>query len=115
MLSAVPRPVSACASGSPPEAHAANTERALRADVTIFTTWCSDAGVAALPAAAATVAAVIDAIGGTAGDREGAALCLQHRHLPSRRRGGQPMRNPGGQASTDRSTKTKPNRKSGRF
>jgi hypothetical protein len=43
-------------------AYAGNTERALRADVTIFTAWCSDAGEIALPAVAATVAAFIDAI-----------------------------------------------------
>jgi site-specific recombinase XerD len=43
-------------------AYAGNTERALRADVTIFTAWCSDAGATALPAAAATVAAFIDAM-----------------------------------------------------
>ena len=43
-------------------AYAGNTERALRADVTIFTAWCSDAGATALPAVAATVAAFIDAM-----------------------------------------------------
>ena len=43
-------------------AYAGSTERALRADVTLFTAWCSDAGAAALPAMAATVAAFIDAM-----------------------------------------------------
>ena len=43
-------------------AYAGNTEWALRADVRIFTAWCSDAGEIALPAAAATVAAFIDAM-----------------------------------------------------
>jgi site-specific recombinase XerD len=41
-------------------AFARNTERALRADVAIFTAWCADAGRTALPASAATVAAFID-------------------------------------------------------
>jgi site-specific recombinase XerD len=43
-------------------AFASNTERALRADVAIFTSWCSQAGRQALPAAADTLAAFIDAM-----------------------------------------------------
>jgi site-specific recombinase XerD len=43
-------------------AYAANTERALRADVAIFTAWCSEAGHAALPASAETIAGFIDAM-----------------------------------------------------
>lgn len=39
-----------------------NTERALRADVNIFTTWCGEHALAALPARAATVAAFIEAM-----------------------------------------------------
>ena len=46
-------------------AYAGNTERALRADVTIFTAGCSDIGATALPAVAATVAALIDAMAGS--------------------------------------------------
>lgn len=44
-------------------AYAPNTERALRADVAIFTGWCVAAGLAALPAAPGTVAAFVDAMG----------------------------------------------------
>lgn len=44
-------------------AYATNTERALRADVAIFTAWCSEAGRQALPASPETVAAFIDTMG----------------------------------------------------
>jgi site-specific recombinase XerD len=43
-------------------AYAGNTERALRADVAIFTGWCAGEGRQALPASADTVAAFIDAM-----------------------------------------------------
>ena len=43
-------------------AYAGNTERALRADVAIFTGWCAGQDHQALPAAADTVAAFIDAM-----------------------------------------------------
>jgi site-specific recombinase XerD len=43
-------------------AYARNTERALRADVAIFTAWCTEAGCQPLPASADTVAAFIDAM-----------------------------------------------------
>src|SRR6195952_5705923 len=43
-------------------AYARNTERALRADVAIFTRWCTQAGQQALPAAPETVTAFIDAM-----------------------------------------------------
>lgn len=43
-------------------AYSSNTERALRADIVIFTGWCDAAGLAHLPASAATVAAFIDAM-----------------------------------------------------
>ena len=39
-----------------------NTERALRADLAIYTTWCSARGAQALPASAATIAAFVDAM-----------------------------------------------------
>lgn len=39
-----------------------NTERALRSDWRVFTRWCSEQGVAALPAGAETVAAFVDAM-----------------------------------------------------
>jgi integrase len=44
-------------------AFAHNTERALRADVAVYTAWCSDAGLAPLPASPETIAAFIDAMG----------------------------------------------------
>ena len=40
-------------------AFAANTERALKADLATFTTWCSHAGHQAMPASAETVAAFV--------------------------------------------------------
>lgn len=46
-------------------AYAPNTERALRADVAVFTGWCVAAGLASLPASPATVAAFVDAMGET--------------------------------------------------
>jgi site-specific recombinase XerD len=44
-------------------AYSGNTERALRADIAIYTAWCSGVGRAALPASAETIAAFIDAMG----------------------------------------------------
>ena len=41
---------------------ASNTERALKADVAVFTAWCADRGRAALPATSDTVAAFVDAM-----------------------------------------------------
>ena len=46
-------------------AFAANTERAIRADLAVFTAWCHDAGLAAFPAAPATLVRFIDEIGPT--------------------------------------------------
>jgi len=46
-------------------AFASNTERALRADTAVFTAWCIGAGLPSLPAAAATVARFVDAMGET--------------------------------------------------
>ncbi len=43
-------------------AYARNTERALRADVAVFTAWCADANRLAMPASFETVAAFIDAM-----------------------------------------------------
>jgi integrase len=43
-------------------AYAGNTERALRADVAIFTGWCAGEARHALPASAETIAAFIDAM-----------------------------------------------------
>lgn len=43
-------------------AYAANTERALRADIVAFSAWCSGAGLAHLPAAPDTVVAFVDAM-----------------------------------------------------
>lgn len=44
-------------------AYAPNTERALRADTAVFTGWCLEAGLTALPALPSTVAAFVDGIG----------------------------------------------------
>lgn len=44
-------------------AYAPNTERALRADIAVFTGWCVAAGLASLSASPATVAAFVDAMG----------------------------------------------------
>jgi integrase len=46
-------------------AYAPNTERALRADVAVFTGWCVAAGLASLPASPAAVAAFVDAMSPT--------------------------------------------------
>jgi site-specific recombinase XerD len=43
-------------------AYADNTERALKADIAIFTAWCAEAGLAPLPAAVDTLVAFIDAM-----------------------------------------------------
>jgi site-specific recombinase XerD len=43
-------------------AFAGNTERALRADVVIFTRWCAEGGHQALPGSPDTVAAFVDAM-----------------------------------------------------
>ena len=40
----------------------ANTERAVRSDLAIYTVWCADRGVPALPANAATIATFVDAM-----------------------------------------------------
>ena len=70
----IPAPVSpadAIAVSLTQHAHAAcgafapNTERALRADVAVFTGWCVAAGLSAPPATPATVAAFVDAMGAT--------------------------------------------------
>jgi integrase len=44
-------------------AYAGNTERALRADVATFTGWCSEVGLASLPAEPGTIAAFVDTMG----------------------------------------------------
>jgi integrase len=44
-------------------AYASNTERALRADVVVFTSWCAEIGKQSLPVAAETLAAFVDAMG----------------------------------------------------
>ncbi|MGI4802959.1 MAG: tyrosine-type recombinase/integrase [Janthinobacterium lividum] len=68
-LSKLADPVEAVALALAQHAHAArgayslNTERALRADVTVFTGWCVAAELGSLPAAPSTVAAFVDAMG----------------------------------------------------
>ena len=51
-------PVAACATA----ALSANTVRAVRSDLAIYTAWCAARGVPALPASARTVAAFVDAM-----------------------------------------------------
>ena len=69
MLSEAADPAETVALALAQHAHAArgaysqNTERALRADVAVFTGWCSAAGLVSLPAAPGTVAAFVDAMG----------------------------------------------------
>lgn len=46
-------------------AYAANTERALRSDVAVFSDWCTGAGLSSLPALAGTVAAFVGAMTAT--------------------------------------------------
>jgi len=46
-------------------AYSLNTERALRADIAIFTAWCEEHGRPATPASPATVAAFVDAMART--------------------------------------------------
>ena len=43
-------------------ARSANTERAVRSDLTIYWAWCTERGVPALPASAKTIAAFVDAM-----------------------------------------------------
>ena len=54
-------PFEACAE-SARGALSANTERAVRSDLAIYSAWCTERGVAALPASAETVAAFVDAM-----------------------------------------------------
>ncbi len=44
-------------------AYASNTERALCADVAIFSAWCTDAGVPFLPASPVVAARFVDSMG----------------------------------------------------
>lgn len=44
-------------------AHATNTERALRADVAIFSGWCTDVALSPLPASVDTLVRFVDAMG----------------------------------------------------
>jgi len=46
-------------------AYAPNTERALRADVAIFSAWCADQGLEPLPASPDTVVAFVDTMAAT--------------------------------------------------
>ena len=50
-------------------AFAANTERARRADMLVFSGWCADAGLDPLPATPDTVVAFVDAIAGASASR----------------------------------------------
>ena len=54
-------PFAACAKAAR-GAISANTERAVRSDLTIYWAWCTERGVPALPASAKTIAAFVDAM-----------------------------------------------------
>ena len=54
-------PFEACATTSR-GALSGNTERAVRSDLAIYSAWCTDRGVPALPASADTIAAFVDAM-----------------------------------------------------
>ena len=56
-------------------AYAGNTERALGADVAIFTGWCAGEGRQALPASPDTVAAFIDAMAASKAPRPSGGMC----------------------------------------
>ena len=64
----------------------ANTERALKADLRLFTGWCAQRGAQALPARAETVADFVDDMAGCRGAGHGAPLRVQHRPGPPRQR-----------------------------
>ena len=57
-------PLAACAKAAR-GALSPNTERALRSDLALFTAWCAERGVPALPASAETVAAFVEAMART--------------------------------------------------
>ena len=54
-------PVDACAA-SARGALSGNTERAMRSDLAIYTAWCNERGLPALPGSAETIAAFVDAM-----------------------------------------------------
>ena len=66
-------------------AFSANTERAVRADLAVYFTWCAQRGLGALPAAPATVAAFIDAMAATRAPatvrRYVATIAIAHRAI----------------------------------
>ena len=81
-------------------AFSANTRRALKADLRIYTAWCAEEGRHALPAGPDTIAAFVDAMAkvrapatvrGTAG-RTRSAPGAPHPLRAARRAGGRPRR-----------------------
>ena len=71
-------PLDACAMA----AHGAlsgNTERAMRSDLAIYSAWCEERGLPALPGSAETIAAFVDAMSRVRAPRDGAPLRRQHR------------------------------------
>ena len=73
LVDTVSRPPRACADDTEGDLFAAcavtshgalsaNTERAMRSDLAIYTAWCTERGVPALPASAETIAAFVDAM-----------------------------------------------------
>ena len=66
-------------------AFSANTERAIRADLAIYTAWCAGQGRAALPASPDTIAAFVDAMAATRAPatvrRYVASIAVAHRAI----------------------------------
>ena len=66
-------------------AFSANTERAVKADLRIYTAWCAEQARAALPASPATIAAFVDAMAATRAPatvrRYVASMAMAHRAI----------------------------------
>ena len=78
-------------------ARSANTERAVRSDLTIYWAWCTERGVPALPASAKTIAAFVDAMAKTRAPatvrRYVATIAAAHRAVGSKETAGsEPVR-----------------------
>ena len=89
-------PFEACATTSR-GALSGNTERAVRSDLAIYSAWCTDRGVPALPASADTIAAFVDAMARVRAPatvrRYVASIAAAHRALGSKETAGsEPVR-----------------------
>ena len=79
-------PLAACAKAAR-GALSPNTERALRSDLALFTAWCAERGVPALPASAETVAAFVEAMARTRAHRPRCAATWRASRPRTGRRG----------------------------